>query len=85
MAKGKSKKSRKKTQVIGEKPKQKEEELEIEMTDEELGEIWKVIQDLPADEAREFLKQFPKEVITKLRTAKNPFKLPVFKGSDHRA
>lgn len=60
------------------------EEKQVFITDEELQQIWDVLGSLPKDEAAKFLKEFPAEIIEKLRTHKNPYKLPVFKGNDKR-
>jgi hypothetical protein len=64
--------------------KKQEVEKQVFLTDEELTEIWELLGTLPADEAAAFLNEFPPEVIEKIRTAKNPYKLPVFKGRDNR-
>lgn len=65
-------------------PDKKTEEKQVFLSEDEINDIWNVLGSLPANEAEEFLKNFPQEVIEKIRVAKNPFKLPVFKGSDNR-
>jgi len=64
------------------KPVKKEKQ--IFLTDEEREEIWRLLEQLPKEEAEKFLKELDQEVIDQIRTTKNPYKLPVFKGNDNR-
>ena len=64
------------------KPAKKEKQ--IFLTEEERTEIWQLLEQLPKDEAEKFLAELDQEVIDQIRTAKNPYKLPVFKGNDNR-
>jgi len=52
---------------------------------DQLKQIWSVINELPEDQARDFLKQFPQEIIEDVRSYKaNPYKIPVFRGKKTR-
>lgn len=59
-------------------------EKEVIITDEEINEIWDLLGTLEPAEAEAFLKEFPQEIIEKIRVTKNPYKLPVFTNGDHR-
>lgn len=64
--------------------KQQKKEKQIFLTEEERTEIWQLLEQLPKEEAEKFLAELDQEVIDQIRTAKNPYKLPVFKGNDNR-